>query len=60
MGGMPGRGGPPKEVDNTTLYKTLEVEKDATMDEIRKSYRKKAIKMHPDKGGDPEKFKEIQ
>ena len=57
---MPGRGGPPKEVDNTTLYKTLEVEKDATMDEIRKSYRKKAIKMHPDKGGDPEKFKEIQ
>jgi len=29
------------------------------MDQIKKAYRKLAIKMHPDKGGDPEKFKEI-
>lgn len=29
------------------------------MDEIKKSYRKKALKMHPDKGGDPDKFKEL-
>jgi DnaJ family protein A protein 2 len=27
--------------------------------EIKKAYRKKALKEHPDKGGDPEKFKEI-
>jgi len=61
MGGMPGRQrAPKKEVDNTTLYKVLGCEKDATMDDIRKKYRKLAIKMHPDKGGDPEKFKEIQ
>jgi len=58
-GGFPGRRGPPKEVENSKLYEILGVEKSATMDEIRKAYRKLAIKMHPDKGGDPEKFKEI-
>ena len=60
-GGFPGgrSRGPPKEVDNKKLYELLGVTKDATMDDIRKSYRKLAIKCHPDKGGDPEKFKEI-
>jgi DnaJ homolog subfamily A member 2 len=29
------------------------------MDEIKKAFRKKALKEHPDKGGDPEKFKEL-
>jgi hypothetical protein len=53
-GMMGGRGGPPKEVDNKALYETLECAKDATMDQIRKAYRKKAMKSHPDKGGDPE------
>lgn len=56
-GGFPGgrRGGPPKEVDNKKLYEVLGVDKDATMDQIKKAYRKLAIKMHPDKGGDPDK-----
>ncbi len=56
-GGFPGarQRGPPKEVENKKLYEVLGVSKDATMDEIRKSYRKLAIKNHPDKGGDPEK-----
>eukprot|EP00971_Amphidinium_carterae_P342408 6481703-Amphidinium_carterae.1 len=27
--------------------------------DIKKAYRKLAVKHHPDKGGDPEKFKEI-
>ena len=49
-----GRGGPKKEVENSKLYEILNVEKDATMDQIKKSYRKLAIKNHPDKGGDPE------
>jgi DnaJ-domain-containing protein 1 len=54
MGG--GRRGPPKEVDNSKLYKLLEVEKTASMEEIRKAHRKLALKNHPDRGGDKEKF----
>ncbi len=64
MGGgfeeMGGRRGPPKEVDNTKFYNLLQVEKTATMDEIRKSFRKLALKNHPDRGGDKEKFQELQ
>lgn len=57
-GGMGGRG-PPKNVDTSKYYDLLGVDKKATFDEIKKSYRKKALKEHPDKGGDPEKFKLI-
>lgn len=56
---MGGRGGPggakKKEIDNTKYYELLGVKKDATLDEIKKSFRKIALKEHPDKGGDPEK-----
>lgn len=40
-------------------YSVLGVDKNATQEEIKKAYRKLAIKHHPDKGGDAEKFKEI-
>lgn len=54
---MGGRGGakPKKEIDNTKFYDLLQVKKDATPDEVKKSFRKIALKEHPDKGGDPEK-----
>ena len=55
MGGFPGQGGPPKDVDTQKLYDVIGVDKKASMDEIKKAYRKLAIKNHPDKGGDPEK-----
>lgn len=41
-------------------YKILEVEKNASQDDIKKSFRKLAAKYHPDKkGGDEARFKEI-
>jgi len=58
--GMGGKGGGRgKNVDTTKFYKLLEVDKEASDPEIKKAYRKLAVKHHPDKGGDPEKFKEI-
>lgn len=48
-----------KNVDTQKLYDLLEVEKTCTQDEVKKAYRKIARKAHPDKGGDPELFKEI-
>jgi len=63
MPGMGGRGGPrgrnKKPVDTEKFYKLLEVEKTASQADIKKAYRKLAVKHHPDKGGDPEFFKEI-
>ena len=48
-----------KEVDNKKLYEVLEVAPTATQEEIKKAYKKMALKHHPDKGGDIDKFKEI-
>lgn len=59
-GGFPGHAaGPREDVDTTKLYETLEVDKDADVKEIKKSYRRLSRIHHPDKGGDEHKFKEI-
>jgi molecular chaperone DnaJ len=48
---------PPMTAD---FYETLGVKKDASKADIKKAFRSAAQKHHPDKGGDPEKFKKIQ
>jgi len=40
-------------------YDVLGVKKGASDDEIKKAFRKLAVKHHPDKGGDEKQFKEI-
>lgn len=49
----------PKKSNSTKYYEILGVSKNATPDELKKAYRVAALKNHPDKGGDPEKFKEL-
>lgn len=44
----------------SSLYDRLGISKGADQDEIRRAYKKMVLKVHPDKGGDPEEFKSIQ
>jgi DnaJ family protein A protein 2 len=44
----------------SSLYDKLQVDKNSSPEDIKKSYHKMSKVLHPDKGGDPEKFKEIQ
>jgi len=42
------------------FYSTLGVDRGATPDEIKRAYRRAASAHHPDKGGDKNKFQEIE
>ena len=51
------------EISNTNTdkyYKALGLENTATLEEVKKAYHTLALQYHPDKGGDPVKFNEIQ
>jgi len=55
-----GGGSDEEEVDTEGLYKVLDVDKNASEREIKKAFKKAALKHHPDRGGDAEKFKEVE
>lgn len=46
-------------VKETKYYDLLDVPPNASDADLKKAYRKKALRLHPDKGGDPELFKEV-
>ena len=46
-------------MEKRDYYEVLGIEKNASEDEIKKAFRKHAIKHHPDKGGDEAAFKEV-
>jgi DnaJ family protein A protein 2 len=60
-GGHGGGGGGEEEkpADTTAFYTTLGVPKTSTPAEIKKAYRALALKHHPDRGGDADRFKKI-
>ena len=48
-----------RKINNDEYYNILGVDKNADKKTIKKAYHKLAVKCHPDKGGDPDKFKSI-
>ena len=48
-----------EKIVDMEYYELLNVRGDATDLELKKAYRKAAIKHHPDKGGDEETFKTV-
>jgi hypothetical protein len=56
------QGGNPRSPGNSDdgyYYKALGegIDKNSNLDDIKKAYRKKAMQLHPDKGGNAEEFK---
>ena len=46
--------------NQTDLYMILGVDRNATQEEIKKSYNELVLLHHPDKGGNAKKFKDLQ
>ena len=49
-----------KPIRRSNSYDLLELDSDASDDDIKQAFRKKALETHPDKGGDPEQFRKVR
>lgn len=50
---------PPPENEPGSIWELLAVSKDATLRELKAAYRKRAVELHPDRGGDPAVFRRL-
>lgn len=51
---------PKKNNKHTAFYELLGTTPDVTPEQLKKAYRRTALKLHPDRGGDPEAFKTMK
>ena len=49
-----------KPMRRSKSHEILGIDEDANDNEIKQAFRRKALQTHPDKGGDPEEFKQVR
>lgn len=64
VGGGPkqssGRSANAATATQTSIWETLGITPRATSDELKRAFRQRALATHPDRGGDPESFRQVQ
>ncbi|MCO5606945.1 hypothetical protein L7F22_061136 [Adiantum nelumboides] len=50
---------PSRNLENTRYYSIMAVSNTASLEELKKAYHRAAIRYHPNKGDDSEKFKKV-
>lgn len=53
-------GARPSTTPPTSIWETLGITARATADDLKRAFRERALATHPDRGGDPAAFREVQ